>query len=78
MTGRTDRIIQSGRVPERRNASMRRSRLIAFLRRWPELVRTSTWSERASSSRPIRLMISRTASAPMPALNTRPLLAPDP
>ena len=45
MTGRTDRIIQSGRVPERRNASIRRSRLIAFLRRWPELVRTSTWSD---------------------------------
>ena len=70
MTGRTDRIIQSGRVPERRNASMRRSRLIAFLRRWPELVRTSTWRVRASSSRSIRLMISRTASAPMPALKS--------
>ena len=78
MTGRTDRIIQSGRVPQRRNASMRRSRLMAFLRRWPELVRTSTWSERASSSRSIRLMISRTASAPMPAPNTRPPLAPAP
>ena len=24
---------------------MRRSRLVAFLRRWPELVRTSTWSD---------------------------------
>ena len=47
MTGRTDRIIHSGRVPERRNASIRRRRLIAFLRRWPELVRTSTWSARA-------------------------------
>ena len=28
-------IIHSGRLPERRNASIRRSRLIAFLRRWP-------------------------------------------
>ena len=45
MTGRTERIIHSGRVPDRRNASIRRSRLIAFLRRWPELVRTSTWSD---------------------------------
>ena len=78
MTGSTDRIIQSGRVPLRRKASMRRSRLMAFLRRWPELVRTSMWSERASSSRSIRLMISRTASAPMPAPNTRPPLAPAP
>ena len=78
MTGSTDRIIQSGRVPERRNASMRRSRLMAFLRRWPELVRTSTWRERASSSRSIRLMISRMASAPMPAPKTRPPLAPAP
>ena len=41
MTGRTDRIIHSGRLPERRNASIRRSRLIAFLRRWPDVVRTS-------------------------------------
>ena len=72
MTGMTDRIIHSGRVPERRKASMSRRRLIAFLRRWPELVRTSTWSVRASSSRSIRLMMSRTASAPMPALNRRP------
>ena len=40
---REDRqIIHSGRVPERRNASIRRRRLIAFFRRWPELVRTST------------------------------------
>ena len=41
MTGRTERIIHSGRAPERRKASMRRSRLMAFLRRMPELVRTS-------------------------------------
>ena len=75
MTGRTDRIIHSGRVPERRNASIRRRRLIAFLRRWPELVRTSTWSARASVSRSIRLMMSRTASAPMPEVNRRPLPA---
>ena len=45
---------------------------MAFLRRWPELVRTSTWSWRASASRSIRVMMSRIASAPMPALNRRP------
>ena len=78
MTGRTERIIHSGRVPERRKASIRRSRLIAFLRRWPEVVRTSTWRERPSSSRSIRVMMSRTASAPMPAQKTRPLRAPEP
>ena len=78
MTGRTERIIHSGRLPDRRNASMRRSRLIAFLRRWPELVRTSAWSERASSSRSIRTMMSRTASAPMPAQKMRPVRAPEP
>ena len=54
MTGSTDRIIHSGRVPQRRNASMRRSRLIAFLRRMPEVVRTSLWSFAASVSRSIR------------------------
>ena len=75
MTGRTDRIIHSGRVPERRKASIRRRRLIAFLRRWPELVRTSTWSWRPRVSRSIRLMMSRTASAPMPEVNRRPLPA---
>ena len=78
MTGRTDRIIQSGRVPDRRNASIRRSRLIAFLRRWPDVVRTSTWSDRESSSRSIRWMMSRTASAPMPAWKIRPPRAPLP
>ena len=78
MTGRTDRIIQSGRVPERRKASIRRSRLIAFLRRWPDEVRTSTWSDRASSSRSIRWMMSRTASAPIPACRIRPPRAPLP
>ena len=78
ITGRTERIIHSGRVPERRKASMRRSRLIAFLRRCPEVVRTSTWRERASSSSSIRVMMSRIASAPMPAQKTRPLRAPDP
>jgi hypothetical protein len=46
MTGMTDRIIHSGRVPERRKASIRRSRLMAFLRRWPDVVRTSTWRAR--------------------------------
>ena len=57
---------------------MRRSRLIAFLRRWPDVVRTSTWRVRASSSRSIRVMMSRTASAPMPAQKTRPVRAPEP
>ena len=47
-------IIHSGRLPERRNASIRRSRLIAFLRRWPEVVRTSACSFCPSSSRSIR------------------------
>ena len=70
----TERIIHSGRLPERRNASIRRRRLIAFLRRWPELVRTSAWRPRLSSSRSIRTMMSRTASAPMPAQKIRPRL----
>ena len=78
ITGRTDRIIHSGRLPERRKASIRRSRLMAFLRRWPELVRTSAWRVRDSSSRSIRTMMSRTASAPMPAQKMRPVLAPEP
>ena len=78
MTGRTERIIHSGRLPERRNASIRRRRLIAFLRRWPELVRTSACSWRDSSSRSMRTMMSRTASAPMPAQKMRPVLAPEP
>ena len=78
MTGRTDRIIHSGRLPDRRNASIRRSRLIAFLRRWPELVRTSACSWRDSSSRSIRTMMSRTASAPIPAQKMRPVRAPEP
>ena len=68
MTGSTDRIIHSGRLPERRNASIRRSRLMAFLRRWPDVVRTSLCSVRASVLEVDPLMISRTASAPMPAL----------
>ena len=47
---------------------MRRSRLIAFLRRWPEVVRTSTWRARRAAPRgPCGSMMSRTASAPMPA-----------
>ena len=43
MTGSTVRIIHSGRLPLRRNASMSRSRLMAFLRRMPDVVRTSLW-----------------------------------
>ena len=41
------------------------------------LVRISTWSSRASSSRSSCSMILRIASAPMPASNIRPLLAPE-
>ena len=52
--------------------------MIAFLRRWPEVVRTSTWSDRESSSRSIRWMMSRTASAPIPAWKIRPPRAPLP
>ena len=77
-TGSTERIIHSGRVPDRRNASIRRSRLIAFLRRWPEVVRTSTCRVRPSSSSSIRVMMSRTASAPIPAQKIRPPRAPAP
>jgi len=71
MTGMTDMIIHSGRLPLRRKASIRRSRLIAFLRRWPELVRTSLCSRWARSSSSMRTISSRTASAPMPAPNRR-------
>ena len=71
MTGSTDRIIHSGRVPLLRNASMSRSRLMAFLRRMPEVVRTSLWRCRASGSMSICSIRSRTASAPMPAANRR-------
>ncbi len=78
MTGSTDRIIHSGRFPDRRKASISRSCLMAFLRRWPELVRTAAWSERDSSSRSIRTMMSRTASAPIPAQKMRPVRAPEP
>ena len=51
---------------------------MAFLRRCPELVRTSAWRARDSSSRSMRTMMSRTASAPMPAQKMRPVLAPEP
>ena len=64
-------IIHSGRAPERRKASRRRSRLIAFLRRMPAVLRTSTASSFASASRSMRSMSSRTASAPMPARKMR-------
>ena len=71
MTGSTERIIHSGRVPLRRNASMRRSRLMAFLRRMPDVVRTSPCSFAPSVSRSMRMISSRTASAPMPAPKSR-------
>ena len=69
MTGRVDRIIHSGRAPDLRKASIRRRRLIAFLRRWPEVCRISTCSRWASSSRSSCSMIFLIASAPMPASN---------
>ena len=72
MTGSVERIIHSGRAPDLRKASIRRSRLIAFLRRWPEVWRISTCRCWLSSSRLICSMIFLTASAPMPASNMRP------
>ena len=72
MTGRVDRIIHSGRAPDLRNASIRRSRLIAFLRRCPDVCRISMCSFWARSSRSSCSMIFLTASAPMPASNMRP------
>ncbi len=72
MTGRVDRIIHSGRAPDLRKASIRRRRLIAFLRRWPEVWRISTCSCWARSSRSSCSMIFLIASAPMPASNIRP------
>ena len=75
MTGSVDRIIHSGRAPDLRKASMRRSRLIAFLRRWPDVWRISTWRVWLSSSRSICSMIFLTASAPIPASNMRPCIS---
>ena len=74
MTGRVVRIIHSGRVPDLRNASTTRRRLIAFLRRWPEVCRISTCSRWARSSRSSCSMIFLTASAPMPASNMPAML----
>ena len=62
-----------------RKASIRRRRLIAFLRRWPLVVRTSLCSFCPSSSSSMRWISSRTASAPMPAANSRaPPRTPEP
>ena len=66
MTGRTERIIHSGRVPLLRNASMSRSRLMAFLRRMPEVVRTSLWRCRASGSRSMRTIARGRPRRPCP------------
>ena len=72
MTGSVERIIHSGRAPDLRKASIRRSRLIAFLRRWPEVWRISTWRSWLRVSRSMASMIFLTASAPMPASKSRP------
>ncbi len=72
MTGRTSSTIHDGAVLDLRKASTTRRRLIAFWRRWPLVDFNSSRRRSASLARSIWLSSSRTAAAPMPALNTLP------
>ena len=67
--------IHSALLPLVRSASTTRIRFTAFLRRWPEVVRTSPSSVSESSLRSSRRRISKMVSAPMPARNTSPYLS---
>ena len=71
-TGSWVRTIHSGLLPDFTKASITLRRLIAFLRRWPDVVRTSSWRPFRRPSREDVDRISRAASAPIPARNTSP------
>ena len=75
ITGITSRIIQSGRLPERRKADVTRRRLTARLWRWPLAVSITCLSSSASASRSTCMSSSRTASAPVPPLKYTPKLS---
>src|SRR6476661_3537166 len=71
ITGSMVRIIHSGLLPLLRKFSTTRSRLVAFLRRWPWVVCTSACKSSAIFSRStVRTIRSRIAPAPISALNT--------
>ena len=67
-TGRVVRTIQSGLFPLLRKDSMTRRRLIAFLRRCPEVDCISSCSPSRTASRSTPFSTFSTASAPIPAL----------
>ena len=70
MTGRTSKIIHSGRLPLLRNASMISMRLTARRRFCPEEFSSITFlSSALSLSRSTAMSSSLMASAPMPVLN---------